>query len=908
MGGKLVKAEASSKDMRLSQKDVIFLKQVFKHMARRSPKDTMDKETFLQYFPLNGMLGERLFVAFDHKKNGVIDLGEFIAGLTVVLAGTAEEKCRFIYTMFNLDDDDGVSRGELKTMLISMLSSAIDIVRVLGMTPILEEIHDTVPEIHERGSMDSRDSGGRPTGPLDGSHDQLGAHSITKTLSAPSLPTSTTTTPTKNPPQKTPSRAEVNTKPLTASSASMQASSILSMKSTVDHKTLEQIVQSLVDEAFEICDVSRTGKLNYVEFSDWLDKNPAVLDAIFGRECFQQHRLDHLLMQSDREERRGYLIKNVANPLRPWKRRLHVLRGQFLYYYGKENLSQPVGAIYLAGAHVNVFDGQKYMQIRRSNSLERGGTRGPTPGTSPDVPSPIGAQSVAGERDRHRWGIELVSGKLKTVLYTHNRQDAVEWCEAIRRCNQIIDIRSVYEFDEKNPLGKGGFATVYRAIHRQTRQQVAVKVIGKKHLDPVEKEGMLAEIAILKLVNHPNVIDLLEIYDTPDTLYLVMELCTGGEMLALFKKGPMAEQQAVRLIKQLFQGIAYLHDIGIVHRDIKPSNILLSTDIPETQVLKIVDFGFSKFVRPSERLEDPVGTLKYNAPEVINEQAYNKPVDMWSAGIIVYILLTGRFPFIARSEHELVDAITRARFDCTCKEYEALSVDAKNVIHSLLRVDPELRPSAKDMLTFNWFQSVSTPRTEPHNWNDALSKVQAAARKSIDSLDSQPYGASRTSPAYNSGPLNKFTFGDAETAAANAERRSQSDTEDDAARTVNRQSVIADAARRRSVSQSSVSVSSQMQKPTHQVGPSQAEIAKSAKSPQSVLVTGVASSDSLTAGGPSREPIKRANSNPGQSNNNPTLRRSSSSDSAPKAPTTPTKTPSKTTSKQTAPVAMFSLP
>eukprot|EP00124_Ichthyophonus_hoferi_P005032 Ihof_evm1s647 gene=Ihof_evmTU1s647 len=666
MGGKLVKAEKGSQDIKLSQKDVAFLKQVFKHMARRSPKDTMNKETFLQYFPLNGMLGERLFMTFDHKNNNVIDLGEFISGLTVILAGTAAEKCRFIYTMFNLDNDDGVSREELKIMLISMLSSAMDIVKVLGMDNIPEDIPEDT-HLANQSRLSFSASVARQLGSPYGNNDYLTVEAVGNRINIIE--------------EKRSWSSIVMNKKMSARSSTQ---SIPSPKGYINHQELEQIVETLLDKAFSTCDVTRTGKLNYVEFSNWVETNPAVLDTIFGRKCFQYHRFDHLLEHADQTARKGYLSKSRANPLRSWKTRHYVLRGQFLYYYNKEELSQAVGAIFMSGVEVFMVDFRN-ASLKRMRSLDTS--------TSPDrlVAKPtrsLPPSSNDEEKHSRWWGIELIQGKRRMVFRASSYEDAYEWYEAISHANAIVDIRDVYDFDEETPLGKGSFAIVYRGTHKYTHHKVAIKVINKQHLDTIEREGMLAEISILKLANHHNVIDLYEIYDTVDTLYLVIELCEGGEMLDLFKKGRMPEQKAMRLVKQMFQGIRYLHDIGIVHRDIKPSNILLSTDDPNTQVAKIVDFGLSKFVHPSEKVGDSVGTLKYNAPEVINDRSYNKPVDIWSAGIIVYILLTGRFPFNVKSRYDLVDAITHARFDKTCPEYTSLSVDARILIENLLQVDP----------------------------------------------------------------------------------------------------------------------------------------------------------------------------------------------------------------------------
>lgn len=266
--------------------------------------------------------------------------------------------------------------------------------------------------------------------------------------------------------------------------------------------------------------------------------------------------------------------------------------------------------------------------------------------------------------------------------------------------NKLNDIDKLYEF--KTELGRGAFSIVYLATNKGTGQQYAVKVINKKDLGKDYEKNLKMEVDILKKVNHPNIIALKELFDTPDKLYLVMELVTGGELFdKIVEKGSYTESEAGQLVRKIVSAVDYLHNLGIVHRDLKPENLLLKRADNDLEIA-IADFGLSKIVGQQMMMQTACGTPSYVAPEVLNASGYGKEVDMWSIGVITYILLCGFPPFYGDTVPEIFEQIMEANFDYPEEYWGSVSKEAKDFINKLLVVDSDKRLTAGDALRHPW--------------------------------------------------------------------------------------------------------------------------------------------------------------------------------------------------------------
>jgi calcium/calmodulin-dependent protein kinase I len=210
------------------------------------------------------------------------------------------------------------------------------------------------------------------------------------------------------------------------------------------------------------------------------------------------------------------------------------------------------------------------------------------------------------------------------------------------------------------------------------------------------------EIAILKKVKHDNIISLLEMFECGDKIYFVMELVTGGELFdRIVEKGSYTEEDAKRLVRKITHAIKYLHENDIAHRDLKPENLLVKSLEEDTEV-KIADFGLSKVIDQDKMMQTACGTPGYVAPEVLNAEGYDKEVDMWSIGVITYILLCGFPPFYSESVPEVFEQIMKADYDYPEEYWNEISDDAKDFINQLLVVDVSKRLTAEGALQHKW--------------------------------------------------------------------------------------------------------------------------------------------------------------------------------------------------------------
>jgi len=253
------------------------------------------------------------------------------------------------------------------------------------------------------------------------------------------------------------------------------------------------------------------------------------------------------------------------------------------------------------------------------------------------------------------------------------------------------DITEKYTIGEV--LGTGNYAEVRLGVNKQTGEKVAIKILaqGKEANDDI-----LQEIDILARVDdHPHIIQLREIYEKKGRMYIVMELVTGGELFdRIIARQHFSETDARDLIHVLIETIRHMHSYGIVHRDLKPENILFKTGAPDSPI-KIADFGLAKLYQPTDSvdsLKTLCGTPGYVAPEVLkNRNGYTPQCDMWSVGVILYILLCGYPPFQHEQQNKLFKLILKAEFHFHSPWWDKVSAEAKDMVSKLLVVDPEKR-------------------------------------------------------------------------------------------------------------------------------------------------------------------------------------------------------------------------
>jgi len=281
-----------------------------------------------------------------------------------------------------------------------------------------------------------------------------------------------------------------------------------------------------------------------------------------------------------------------------------------------------------------------------------------------------------------------------------------KWVKSIRaQVKKILPVskrRIVHDkYQMKEDLGEGNGSVVRRAVNKVTGEIVAIKVYDKTRLSFLERECISTEVEILKCISHPNVISLKESYDSHKKLYIVMEYMGGGELLDYIRKRKVfPEKEASNIFFQVISAISHLHSQGIVHRDVKPDNLLL-TSTGEDMVVKLADFGFASRIGDGI-LHVPCGSPVYAAPEIVLEKPYDKSVDMWSAGVLLYILLCGYPPFYHRDLTKLFKEIEKGVFDFPAPQWTDISASAKELVTSLLKLNPSERLTAQQVLVHPW--------------------------------------------------------------------------------------------------------------------------------------------------------------------------------------------------------------
>jgi len=292
------------------------------------------------------------------------------------------------------------------------------------------------------------------------------------------------------------------------------------------------------------------------------------------------------------------------------------------------------------------------------------------------------------------------------------------------------EVKKNYEIGKD--LGSGNFAVVKEATKTAANKQaeipnrVAIKVIDKAKVE--DMNDIQREIEVMSMLDHPNVVKLFEIYDEPKKMMLVMELVTGGELFdRIVSKGSYTEKDAAEVMKTLCQALSYMHAKKVVHRDLKPENILYS-DPSENAAIRVADFGLARVVSGNEMMKTACGTPGYVAPEVLKNKGYDSgAVDMWSAGVILYILLCGFPPFYEEELPALFEQILHARYDFPSPWWDNISEDAKTLVQVLLTIDPKQRATAEDVLKMHWITG-NAPSNDLAGAKGALKKYNASRK------------------------------------------------------------------------------------------------------------------------------------------------------------------------------------
>ncbi|KAK1785920.1 hypothetical protein P4O66_017672, partial [Electrophorus voltai] len=344
----------------------------------------------------------------------------------------------------------------------------------------------------------------------------------------------------------------------------------------------------------------------------------------------------------------------------------------------------------------------------------------PTPSQSSSISGPSSLNSVV---PNSGMGLEVAKAwesairqALMPVIFQDNppaegstphRQASVSISVSNSQIQENVDIGMVYQIFADEVLGSGQFGVVYGGKHRKTGRDVAVKVIDKLRFPTKQESQLRNEVAILQSLRHLGIVNLECMFETPEKVFVVMEKLHGDmlEMILSSEKGRLPERLTKFLITQILAALRHLHFKNIVHCDLKPENVLLASAEPFPQV-KLCDFGFARIIGEKSFRRSVVGTPAYLAPEVLLNQGYNRSLDMWSVGVIMYVSLSGTFPF--NEDEDINDQIHNAAFMYPPNPWKQISPEAIDLINNLLQVKMRKRYSVDKSLSHAYLQDYQT--------------------------------------------------------------------------------------------------------------------------------------------------------------------------------------------------------
>ncbi|CAF3421098.1 unnamed protein product [Rotaria socialis] len=283
---------------------------------------------------------------------------------------------------------------------------------------------------------------------------------------------------------------------------------------------------------------------------------------------------------------------------------------------------------------------------------------------------------------------------------------------------RIYDLRNLVNglYNLGQTIGTGHFAVVKLARHVFTQKEVAVKVIDKTKLDEISKAHLFQEVQCMKLVQHPNVVRLYEVIDTPNKLYLILEFADGGDMYDYITRhaNGLNESLSRKYFRQICRALKYCHKMYVCHRDLKPENIVF---FEKQGVVKLTDFGFSNLFSPGKKLLTSCGSLAYSAPEILLGDPYDAPaVDIWSLGVILFMLVTGRAPFQEANDSETVMMI----LDCSYKVPSHISSECQSLIYRMIVREPEKRATLDEVISDIWYRQCEDDDNKEQHRIDSL--------------------------------------------------------------------------------------------------------------------------------------------------------------------------------------------
>ena len=687
-----------------------YLKEIWSDLSKRT-KDTtkgITKVTFNKYYDLPGIISERLFSCFDKDKDGILNLTEFTTGMQSLFsqAESFDSLAKFIFNLYDFNSTGIIKKDDVRVVLsyVPLSDSSSNVKENVEL--VKDKFEDRVESQEQLFHILNIAFKGKEKMNFEEyinvvknvnsdifilllmfllekkpfSNYSIQLHSLNS--ESPSLHLSAT--PQLIPQQiASPSLHSQFLSPKlrkqkldkNKNKGLSKATNLLQLYSGVDNSKVKEEKKEKKNEESKDLKEKRPQRRMRINLNNLTDKTPELSKNTFtfgkDKESEGNKEEEDNPLEDIEEENfvryEGYVYK-YSQTQKKMKRTFFRLIGKDLYYYKKKEEKNNRGMHNLSGVFIKKgedfeYDGKKYLSI-------------------------------------------VIVYKSEKSYYFDNEDDFNIWFEKL---NAAVQNKSLFDkYEVKQKIGKGKFGLVKFGINKETKQQVAIKIMAKKNMDKSDLELAKVEIDILKIGQHPNIIKLYDIYENENYIYIIMEYCSGGDLLSYFEhyEYELKETKVCEIIHKLSMAIYYLHSYGIVHRDLKPENILMTDLTPEADI-RLLDFGLSKIVGNEEKCTEPYGTLSFVAPEVLQGKPYDKSVDLWSIGIITFLLLCGYLPFDDKhSEREIARQTIQDPVPFESKIWNKYSSEAKNFVEGLLQKKPEKRLSIKEVLEHPWIKKM----------------------------------------------------------------------------------------------------------------------------------------------------------------------------------------------------------
>jgi len=323
-----------------------------------------------------------------------------------------------------------------------------------------------------------------------------------------------------------------------------------------------------------------------------------------------------------------------------------------------------------------------------------------------------GAQMIKNTK-YYSFSIIFENSKQITFL-SQEKSNAKEWTQHIRT---VIGYKSFFEYYEIiDELGQGAYGAVKLGVNKETKSKVAIKIVEKNKLKKGELDLVKKEIDILSLCKHPNIVIFYETFENSEYIFIVTEYIKGGNLKYFTSHHTMTEKEIYSVLIQLIEALSYLHNFGIVHRDIKPENVMIANYLENKKFeIKLLDFGLSTILSPNETTTEKCGTMYYMSPEVLQNIPYNKSVDVWSVGVLLYVLASSEYPFDNGggdefnpvNKKEIANQILTSPVNFPTDKFKKFSKKFKDFITKCLVKDSDKRITIEGIYQNDWVKSMA---------------------------------------------------------------------------------------------------------------------------------------------------------------------------------------------------------